>query len=832
MVLHIFNKKQASPPSPPPAAAVRDQPAPLKQHSKARKQVRFNQPADTTKGIVYSSPRIAIPGSQLGGSATPQEVSSNATSAPALDVSPTHSPPPPHERGCRGAAPRKSALASRSRPGHGSCTTEQPSSLGHSYTSASDTDMSPTHSPEGQSCPLPTHKRRGSPKTPEISKRSIIQSQGGNRGGNGDGNVNGEEDTGSQEQMARKKNQAAGRTTSKARLAPKKPARINPRRNPSRESLVGASSRTETSNRQLKANTKHLRNGSDRIKKRSNNQSRNRSLEVAQSCNAEGGILPYPVNDDILSIIVRTTTGEGCSGNGGNDANDDGFRETTAPARATIMRVSPPQFSVQIVSSSNSSEPRASQEQHQARAEETSNPGATCARETTTTHLAPPEHPFRRRRESFDASSMVTARSFGSSGSIYGDAPFGRNEAVACILERTGSTRSSASRQRGARRQAAASTSGNSEQQNTIVEEPRGASDNLPLASRQGTRDRSFNPERNMRNTQALNVNQTQTQTRAGPSGGAEAQIAPLSSSFAPNPSSVQSESQAERITRTREAIIARLNQRIDLSQYPTELTMQTAEQRQNEAGLGGAERGGEGEAPPPLDEYAHVPSTPPYRERLHKRVDLISFDPRYHTPVIRINRNLVKTPKNLRQSIRKMDKLQVVPHEINLWEVSKVDDLEFLQNLPQLFFEHEVNEALASSLRASRHQQQQEELMRLEYEQEISRALAISMEEQAQRQLFRSFRYHGAEAAASREEVVVEEEDEGEEEEDDDDNDNFANEDEFVNVDEALRAWHQSQVASSSRTRTEAHPVRPVTFNYLLPAHARSSASSYMTAY
>lgn len=82
----------------------------------------------------------------------------------------------------------------------------------------------------------------------------------------------------------------------------------------------------------------------------------------------------------------------------------------------------------------------------------------------------------------------------------------------------------------------------------------------------------------------------------------------------------------------TRARIIARLNQRIDPTMYPIEPTTITHSHSNDE------------EAPPPLDEYAHLehdqPSTPPYRERLHKRVDLISFDPRYVTPVLRINKN------------------------------------------------------------------------------------------------------------------------------------------------------------------------------------------------
>ena len=44
---------------------------------------------------------------------------------------------------------------------------------------------------------------------------------------------------------------------------------------------------------------------------------------------------------------------------------------------------------------------------------------------------------------------------------------------------------------------------------------------------------------------------------------------------------------------------------------------------------------------------------SPPYRENLHKRVDLISFDPRYSIPVLRINKRLVKNSTNLHKVIR-----------------------------------------------------------------------------------------------------------------------------------------------------------------------------------
>ncbi|ODV80888.1 uncharacterized protein CANTADRAFT_173874 [Suhomyces tanzawaensis NRRL Y-17324] len=91
---------------------------------------------------------------------------------------------------------------------------------------------------------------------------------------------------------------------------------------------------------------------------------------------------------------------------------------------------------------------------------------------------------------------------------------------------------------------------------------------------------------------------------------------------------------------------------------------------------------------PPPLDEYHD--ETPPYRERLHKSCDLLSFDPRYNVPVLRVNRALIKNDKLLESSISKMTRYNILPSEIDLWGLNHVDDSQFHSIIPMLLFEHD----------------------------------------------------------------------------------------------------------------------------------------------
>lgn len=69
---------------------------------------------------------------------------------------------------------------------------------------------------------------------------------------------------------------------------------------------------------------------------------------------------------------------------------------------------------------------------------------------------------------------------------------------------------------------------------------------------------------------------------------------------------------------------------------------------------------------------------------------------------------------------IRKLIKLRIVPEDVNLWEINKVDDGEFYSILPGLIHSFEEQQ------REERLQQRPEE-----YENDIQRALAISLEEE-----------------------------------------------------------------------------------------------------
>ncbi|KAL6453610.1 hypothetical protein SBY92_005181 [Candida maltosa Xu316] len=289
------------------------------------------------------------------------------------------------------------------------------------------------------------------------------------------------------------------------------------------------------------------------------------------------------------------------------------------------------------------------------------------------------------------------------------------------------------------------------------------------------------------------------------------------------------------RLEETRNAIISRLNAPIDTSMYPVDLL-----------------------DPPPLDEYSDSVNTtnsnqshdhsPPYREKLHRKVDLISFDPRYSIPVLRINKKLVKNNANLKKVIRKMHQLNIVPEEVNLWDINKVEDAEFYSILPSL-------------LQNDDRQQQPDE-----YEDAIQRAIALSLEEENQRELFRGFRYQSSHRVI---EQIVQSPDfdlnhgrfvdanevnqsssctpvEGNSQ-----RDVFRGfryneassaidqviqspvldqiEDEFIDVDQAVTNWNNNQYEERETNRTLLAPPR---FGYLHPHHTQSSNSSFMTAY
>ncbi|CAI5757529.1 unnamed protein product [Candida verbasci] len=167
-------------------------------------------------------------------------------------------------------------------------------------------------------------------------------------------------------------------------------------------------------------------------------------------------------------------------------------------------------------------------------------------------------------------------------------------------------------------------------------------------------------------------------------------------------------ENTVNRSDELRSAIISRLNQRID----PTLI---------------------DSEIPPPLDEYKTPDhSSPPYREHLHKKTDLISFDPRYSIPILRLNKKLIKNSNSLNKVIKKLIKLNCIPTEINIWDLEKIDDHEFHVILPELLATYEIQQRQAREEREAN---------------ELQRAIALSIAEQTQRdqrmELFRGFRYN-----------------------------------------------------------------------------------------
>lgn len=87
----------------------------------------------------------------------------------------------------------------------------------------------------------------------------------------------------------------------------------------------------------------------------------------------------------------------------------------------------------------------------------------------------------------------------------------------------------------------------------------------------------------------------------------------------------------------------------------------------------------------PPADEYNTIDEEiPPYNVTLHKYLDRISFDPRF-SPVLRINRKLVKSSKDLSKSIEEFQSFNLLPSAIDPWTISHVDDSEFEDMIPRL---------------------------------------------------------------------------------------------------------------------------------------------------
>lgn len=88
---------------------------------------------------------------------------------------------------------------------------------------------------------------------------------------------------------------------------------------------------------------------------------------------------------------------------------------------------------------------------------------------------------------------------------------------------------------------------------------------------------------------------------------------------------------------------------------------------------------------PPPLDEYSEiVDEIPPYREALHKFVDVVLFDLRFG-PILRVNRFLIKDDIVLQNTIENFEKFQVIPRNINLNAICHIDDDEYDAMIPAL---------------------------------------------------------------------------------------------------------------------------------------------------
>lgn len=100
--------------------------------------------------------------------------------------------------------------------------------------------------------------------------------------------------------------------------------------------------------------------------------------------------------------------------------------------------------------------------------------------------------------------------------------------------------------------------------------------------------------------------------------------------------------------------------------------------------------------SPPPMDEYAE---TPPYRERLHRKYDLLSYDPRYNVPVLRINRSLIKNDLLLQNVIIRFAKFNLLPPDVDVWDLDQIDDRFFQDLLPELLPDDSISDRLREEI-------------------------------------------------------------------------------------------------------------------------------------
>lgn len=114
---------------------------------------------------------------------------------------------------------------------------------------------------------------------------------------------------------------------------------------------------------------------------------------------------------------------------------------------------------------------------------------------------------------------------------------------------------------------------------------------------------------------------------------------------------------------------------------------------------------------PPSYDEVLETndSDSPPYREKLHKHLDLLSFDPRYSIPVLRINKKLIKTHSRLEKSMWKLKEYNILPLEINLWDLRQVDDRCLYKIIPELldFATEEEQQQIELALYLSLHEEE-----------------------------------------------------------------------------------------------------------------------------
>lgn len=78
----------------------------------------------------------------------------------------------------------------------------------------------------------------------------------------------------------------------------------------------------------------------------------------------------------------------------------------------------------------------------------------------------------------------------------------------------------------------------------------------------------------------------------------------------------------------------------------------------------------------------------PPYREKLHKYLDLVSYDERF-TPILRVNRYLIHGDTDLVDAIVQFSLSNLLPQTTDLWNISHIDDTEYESMIPALIPDH-----------------------------------------------------------------------------------------------------------------------------------------------